>query len=121
MGRIKMGYRWSVYLVYLDPVIGSEQGKTRPALVISDEEVNRILPVTTILPITSLKPGRTVYPNEVFISKGTGGLKKESVILCHQIRAIDKRRIIFKLGNIEDSKLKGEIINSLSFQLGFLK
>ncbi|UUX92280.1 type II toxin-antitoxin system PemK/MazF family toxin [Methanoplanus endosymbiosus] len=116
-----MGYRWSVYLVYLDPVIGSEQGKTRPALVISDEEINRILPVITILPVTSLKPGRKVYPNEVFISKGTGGLKKDSLILCHQIRAIDKRRIIRKLGNIGDFKLKDEILNALSFQLGFLK
>ena len=37
-----MSYRWNIYLVNLDPVIGSEQGKARPVLVISDDEVNAI-------------------------------------------------------------------------------
>jgi mRNA interferase MazF len=58
-----MTYRWHIYLVNLDPVVGSEQGRTRPVLVISDEEMNQILPVVNVLPLTARKPGRRVYPN----------------------------------------------------------
>jgi mRNA interferase MazF len=41
-------YRWRVFLANLDPVIGSEQGRTRPVLVISEEEINQILPVDAL-------------------------------------------------------------------------
>jgi len=75
-----MGYKWHIFLANLDPVVGSEQGKTRPVLVISEEAINQILPVVNILPITSRKPGRKIYPNEVVISIGIGGLKNESII-----------------------------------------
>lgn len=64
-----MDYRWNIYLVNLDPVMGSEQGKTRPVLIISDDEINAILPVINILSITSYKQGRKIYPNEVFFAK----------------------------------------------------
>lgn len=52
-----MRYRWKIFLVNIDPVVGSEQGKTRPVLVISAEEINQILPVVNVLPLTTLKPG----------------------------------------------------------------
>ena len=52
-----MDYRWNIYLVNLDPVMGSEQGKTRPVLVISDDDINAILPVLNSLPTTSYKQG----------------------------------------------------------------
>ena len=58
-----MNYRWNIYLVNLDPTVGSEQGKTRPVLVISDDDINAILPVINILPLTSHKQGRKIYPN----------------------------------------------------------
>ena len=60
-------FRWNIFLANLDPVIGSEQGKTRPVLVISEDQINRILPVVNVLPITSRKAGRKIYPNEVLI------------------------------------------------------
>ncbi|MEW6126110.1 MAG: type II toxin-antitoxin system PemK/MazF family toxin [Acidobacteriota bacterium] len=44
--------QWSVWLANLDPVVGSEQGKTRPVLIISDTDLNNILPVVNVLPIT---------------------------------------------------------------------
>ena len=87
-----MEHRWYIFLANLDPVIGSEQGKTRPVLVISEEEINQILPVVNILPLTSRKADRRIYPNEVLIPAGTGGVEKDSN-LCHQIRTIDKRRV----------------------------
>jgi len=113
-----MDYRWNIYLVNLDPVIGSEQGKTRPVLVISDDDINAILPVINILPITSYKQGRKVYPNEVFLKKEQNNLDKYSIVLCYQIRTIDKKRLIKKIGEIKDDDVKNEIIDALSFQLG---
>jgi len=111
-------YRWNIYLVNLDPVVGSEQGKTRPALVISEEEINKILPVVNILPLTSLKEDRRVYSNEVKINSADSSLDKDSLILCYQIRTIDKSRLIKKIGEITSDRLKQEIMDSLSYQLG---
>ncbi|MCI0471880.1 MAG: type II toxin-antitoxin system PemK/MazF family toxin, partial [Candidatus Aminicenantes bacterium] len=45
-------FRWNIFLANLDPIIGSEQGKTRPVLVISEEDINQILPVVNVLPLT---------------------------------------------------------------------
>lgn len=73
--------RWDIYLVNLDPTIGSEQGKTRPVLVISDDDINAILPVINILPITSLKQDRKIYPNEVLLKKEQSGLIKNSLVI----------------------------------------
>ena len=98
-------YKWQVFLANLDPVVGSEQGKTRPVLVISEEEINQILPVVNVLPITSKKQGRKVYPNEVLLPESTAGLEKESIVLCYQIRTLDKKRLTKEIGKIEDAGL----------------
>ena len=113
--------RWQVFLANLDPVIGSEQGKTRPVLVISEEQINQILPVVNVLPIASRKVGRKVYPNEVLIPKGVGGLTKESIALCFQIRTLDKKRLIKKLGSIDSAELQENIFEVLFFQLGIFR
>ncbi len=83
--------QWHIFLANLDPVIGSEQGKTRPVLIISEEQINQILPVVNVLPVTSRKLGRKIYPNEVAIPKGVGGPSQESIVLCYQIRMLDKK------------------------------
>lgn len=116
-----MEYRWHIFLANLDPVIGSEQGKTRPVLVISEEEINQILPVVGVLPITSRKQGRRIYPNEVLIPAGTGGLEKESIVLCYQIRTLDKRRLTKEIGKIDELELQEAIIDALCFQLGIIR
>jgi len=105
----------------LDPVIGSEQGRTRPVLVISEEEINQILPVVNVLPITSGKPGRRIYPNEVLIPAAISGLELESIVLCYQIRTLDKRRLMRVMGKIDDLEFQEGIIDALSFQLGMAK
>src|SRR3990170_2894066 len=109
-----MDYRWHIFLANLDPVIGSEQGKTRPVLIISEEELNNILPVINVLPITTRKPDKKIYPNEVSISAGTGGLSHDSIILCYQIRTLDKKRLIRDMGKIEGQSLQESIIEALS-------
>jgi mRNA interferase MazF len=78
--------RWSVYRADLDPVIGSEQGKSRPVLVISEDAINDLLNIVNVIPITSRKPGRKIYPNEVLIPKHNFGLSNESIVLCRYER-----------------------------------
>jgi mRNA interferase MazF len=85
--------RWSLWQANLDPVVGSEQGKTRPVLVISETALNDILPVVNVLPLTSRKPGRRIYPNEALLPGGTAGLTADSLVLCYQIRTLDKQRL----------------------------
>jgi mRNA interferase MazF len=114
---VKSEYQWNVFMVNLEPTIGSEQGKTRPVLVVRNEDVNKILPIVNIVPITSRKPERIVYPNEVLVQAGSGNLKHDSVILYHQIRAIDKKRIGNHLGRINEKQIVAEIHAALKFQL----
>lgn len=109
--------RWGVWLANLDPVVGSEQGRTRPVLVVSQTALNDILPVVNVLPITSRKAGRRVYPNEALLPAGTAGLTLESIVLCYQIRTLDKRRLGRMFGTLDDNKLRRAITDALAFQL----
>ena len=113
-----MEFRWHIFLANLDPVIGSEQGKTRPVLVISEERVNQSLSILNVLPKTSRKENRFDYPNEVLLKAGTAGLERESIVLCQQIRTLDKKRLIKNLGSISEDAIQSEVLEALSFQLG---
>jgi mRNA interferase MazF len=110
--------RWSVWQANLDPVVGSEQGKTRPVLVISETALNDILPVINVLPLTSRKSGRRVYPNEAFLPAGAAGLTADSLVLCYQIRTLDKQRLSRSYGKLDDTTRQEEILTALCFQLG---
>jgi mRNA interferase MazF len=110
--------QWSIWLANLDPVVGSEQGRTRPVLVISESSLNNILPVVNVIPITSRKPNRRVYPNEAFLPANTGGLTLDSIALCYQIRTLDKRRITKMFGVVEEENTRQSILDALRFQLG---
>lgn len=109
---------WSIWLANLDSVIGSEQGKTRPVMLISDMRLNQILPVVNVLPLTSRKTRRS-YPNEAFLPAGAAGLTVESVVLCYQIRTLDKQRLIKSFGLLNDAILRSEILAALPFQPAF--
>lgn len=96
--------RGEIYWIQLDPIIGSEIGKTRPALVVSNDHNNELAETITVLPITS-STGK-VYPFEVFISKGTGGLATDSKAKANQIRTIDKRRAKGFLGSLPEETMR---------------
>ncbi|MFW6173759.1 MAG: type II toxin-antitoxin system PemK/MazF family toxin [Elusimicrobiota bacterium] len=81
-----------IWFVSLEPVRGSETGKTRPALIISNNRNNMFSESVTVLPITSNIS--KVYPFEVFLSNRETNLKNNSKIKCNQIRTIDKKRLI---------------------------
>lgn len=110
--------KWSIWRANLDPVIGSEQGKSRPVLIISEDDINELLNIVNIIPITTRKPERVVYPNETLLAGQKFGLEKESIALCHQIRTIDKQRLSNKYGKIMDKNIQNNITESICFQLG---
>lgn len=110
--------KWHIYHANLEPVIGSEQGKSRPVLVVSEDFLNNLLNCVNIIPLTSRKTGRVIYPNEVLISSGEGGITNDSIALCHQIRTIDKRRLSRAYGEISNVALREGIIEAICFQIG---
>lgn len=110
--------KWSIFLANLDPVVGSEQGKTRPVLIISEDFFNDLLNVVNIIPLTSYKEDRFIYPNEVLIEKNTSKLPNASIALIHQIRTIDKKRLVKELGSIDSKIVQEEIIDAFRFQFG---
>jgi mRNA interferase MazF len=82
-----------IYEVNLDPVIGSETGKRRPALVVSNDINNEFSQTVTVLPITG-QPARKQYPFEVLVPEGVAGLTTDSRIKANQVRTVDKRRLV---------------------------
>jgi mRNA interferase MazF len=113
--------KWSIRRANLDPVIGSEQGKSRPVLIISEDDINDILNIVNIVPLTSRKPGRIIYPNETLLSASAVGLENESIALCHQIRTIDKKRLSKKYGRIQNKDKQNDILEAICFRLGISK
>ena len=98
--------RGDVYLVNLDPIIGKEIGKARPAVIIQNDIGNKFSPVTIIAPISSIKEITKPLPIMIMLEKGDGGLKEESYVDCGQIRTVDKdRRLITKYGTLDKSKM----------------
>jgi len=97
--------RGQVYLVSFDPTVGSEIKKTRPALVIQNDIANRYSPITVVAAITSKVSGK-LFPTEVLVPKGEGGLSVDSVALLNQIRSIDKQRLLKKLGGVRPETLR---------------
>jgi mRNA interferase MazF len=85
--------RGEVYWVYLDPTQGSEIRKTRPALVVSPDDMNKVLPRVIVAPLTSKGQSLGCRPEVRF--KG-----KRARVLLDQVRAVDKRRLGDKMGAI---------------------
>jgi len=103
--------RFDVYLVNLDPTVGSEIQKTRPCLVISPDEMNRKIRTVIIAPMTSVQKE---YPTRVSCTFQ----KKKGQIVLDQLRTIDKVRLVKKLGTI-DSKDQLEVISILQRLFAF--
>ncbi len=103
--------RFDVYLINLDPTVGSEVQKTRPCLIISPDEMNYHIRTVIVAPMTSASKA---YPTRVACKfKG-----KEGQIVLDQIRTIDKARLVKKLGTI-DSNTQLEVISVLQRLFAF--
>ena len=109
--------RGEIILASLNPVLGSEQGETRPCLVVQNDIANEFSNTTIIVPVTSTIPDK-YYPTVVVIEPADSGLKKTSAILCNQIRTISiKHRIIKKLGLLKPLTMK-KVDSALKTSLG---
>lgn len=91
--------QYEIYMLNLDPTIGSEMNKVRPCVVLSPNEMNKFLNNIIIAPMTSTVKG---YPTRVGVSFGG----KNGEIVLDQIKTVDKKRIIKLLGNIEKKDIK---------------
>ena len=109
--------QWSVYSVDLDPAAGSEQAGRRPVLIVSRESANAALPVVTAIPLTSRKPRRRIYPNEAVIPKGVAGLKRDSIVMAHQLRTLSKKRLGHHIGTLDDSSFRADVRTAMKTQL----
>lgn len=91
--------KFEVWLANLDPRFGTEAGKTRPVLIIQSDILNKFHPSTLICPITTnVKPESKIL--RVQLTKGIAGVKEKCDIMIDQIRAIDNKRLIKKLGSL---------------------
>ena len=103
--------RFDVYLINLDPTMGSEIQKTRPCLIISPDEMNRHIRTVIIAPMTTA--GKD-YPTRIKCKFK----KKKGQIVLDQVRTIDKTRLIKKLGKI-DPETQIEVISVLQRLFAF--
>ena len=98
--------RFEVYLVNLDPTVGSEIRKARPCLIISPDEMNGYIATVIVAPMTT--KGRN-YPTRVLCAfKG-----KEGQVVLDQVRTVDKSRLVQKLGRI-DKHTQDEVLSMLA-------
>jgi len=99
--------RGDVYWVNLDPTMGSEIQKTRPALVVSPDDMNAALPRVIIAPITSAGQPMGCRPEVLFQNK-------VARILLDQVRCVDKVRLGKKMGQIEEAIWHGVLLEMLA-------
>ncbi len=108
--------RGEIYWIQFDPTVGAEIKKTRLGLVISNNSSNHYSRLITVLPITSKL--KNVYPFEVLLDKGEGGLQTASLARVGQIRTIDKTRIGGKpLGAKLAERRMGEVAQAIKIHL----
>src|SRR5215203_3773375 len=97
--------RFDVYLINLDPTVGSEIQKTRPCLVISPDEMNRFIKTVIVAPMTTKGAS---YPTRVPCKFQ----RKQGQVVLDQIRAVDKTRLVRRLGRI-DKQTREEVLSVL--------
>ena len=108
--------RGEIWFVNLDPTIGAEIKKTRPALIISNDINNQYADTVTLLPISD--KGEKIYPFEVYLPAKFFGLTKESKVKCQQIRTVDKRRLAKFMGVVGPEEFQ-KVEQALLIHLGY--
>src|SRR5258708_19603028 len=96
--------RGEIYLTALDPALGHEIRKTRPALIIQNDISNQYSSTTIVAAITS-NVSTPPYPNEVIIPPGRSGLSLTSTVRLDQLRTVHRQRLLKRLGEVDVSAL----------------
>mgnify|MGYP003483643598 FL=1 len=111
--------RGDVFFADLSPVVGSEQGGTRPVLIIQNDIGNRFSPTVIIAAITA-QIQKAKLPTHVEIKANKNGFERDSVILLEQLRTIDKSRLTDRITQI-DNELMEKVDIALGISLGLVK
>src|SRR5665213_536490 len=97
--------QYQIWIAYLNPRFGTETGKTRPVVIIQTSLLNKYHPSTIICPITTnVKPGSEIL--RVHLPKGLANLKEDCDIMIDQIQAIDNKRLLKKIGELETIQIE---------------
>jgi mRNA interferase MazF len=96
--------RGEIWLADLNPIQGSEQSGTRPVLIFQNNSINRFTSTFLTIPITT-NLRRASLPTCVLVRQGEGGLIKDSVALCHQLRVLDGLRLKRRLGSVSEQTM----------------
>jgi mRNA interferase MazF len=93
--------RGDIFSARLDPTEGSEQAGTRPVIVLSRDSINANSSVVVVVPVTDAANVKRIYPSHAFLTKGSGGLKLDSIAKTEQIRAIQVSRLVSYHGRLD--------------------
>ena len=108
--------RGDIYYADLSPVVGSEQGGTRPVLIVQNDTGNRHSPTVIAAAITS-QLGKARLPTHITGPGRESGLAKDSVILLEQIRTLDKRRLREHMGRLSEEQMS-KVDNAIAVSFG---
>jgi mRNA interferase MazF len=102
--------QYEIWIADLNPRFGTETGKTRPVVIIQTDLLNKFHPSTIICPITTnVKLDADIL--RVHLTKHLAKLKEDCDIMIDQIRAIDNKRLVKKIGNLNQEKIDTIKIN----------
>ena len=111
--------RGDIFYADLSPVVGSEQGGTRPVLIVQNDTGNKHSPTVIAAAITS-QTIKAKLPTHIELTGGSVGLSKDSVVLLEQIRTIDKRRLREQMGRL-DENMMNRVDNAIAVSFGLPK
>jgi mRNA interferase MazF len=109
--------RGAIIEIDLNPTIGHEQAKARPCVVVQNDVSNAHSFTTIVAPITGAENVRRISPTHVLVRKGEGGLSKDSIILCEQIRTVDEKRFLRHCGLLTAAAME-KVDQALKISLG---
>jgi len=112
--------RGEIYLTSLDPTIGREIQKTRPALVIQNDVSNRVSDMTIVTPITSTVRFPLNPVHVLLAADAQTGLNTTSVALLNQVRAVDRKRLVKRLG-VVDRQTLAQVDQAIKISLGLVE
>lgn len=105
MSAARLVQRGEVYLARLDPAEGSEQGGTRPVIIMSRDAINRNSQAVVVVPCTTYRPNRRTFPSQAHLAAPEGGLNRDSLALGEQVRALSVTRLLTRLGALTPAAL----------------
>lgn len=108
--------RGDIFYADLSPVVGSEQGGTRPVLIVQNDIGNKYSPTVIVSAITS-QINKAKLPTHIELNAKGYGIPKDSVILLEQVRTIDKKRLREKVGHLDD-ELMEKVNEAIAVSLG---